>query len=208
MAKIITKLLTRFYRLKRNLFVVYLRDNLQYLGKEVVVEPSVYFENMDKIHLDDFCRIHHGATLVGKSTTRLGIYLGKRTTVREFAHLNAYSGYIITGKNVYIGQGSIVSGHGGIEIGDNTLIANLCSITASNHIFTDSSIPLRFQGETSLGIKIGANVWIASKVTILDGVTIGDNAVISAGSVVVKDIPSWAIAAGVPVRIIKDRRDI
>ena len=52
-------------------------------------------------------------------------------------------------------------------------------------------------------IKIGQNVWICDKVTILGGVTIGDNVIIAAGSVVTHDIPSNCMAAGMPARVIK-----
>jgi acetyltransferase-like isoleucine patch superfamily enzyme len=186
---------------------VYLKQNLRHLGKKTAIESSVRIEYPEKIHIEDYCYIYHGAVLIGESVTEVGIYLAKNTKVREYAHLNAYSGYIVTGSNSFIGQGCIISGNGGVEIGDNTLIGNLCSISAANHIFEDSAVPLRFQGETRQGIKIGADVWIGSQVAITDGVTIGDNAVIGAGSVVAHDIPSWAIAVGVPARIIRDRRD-
>lgn len=184
-----------------------LRRKMLHLGKDVLISPSAKFENLDKIFIDNYCQIFNGAVIIGKSFSNYGIKLGERTTIREYAQLNAYSGYIHTGKNVFIGQGTMISGHGGVEIGDNTLIANLCSITSSNHIYCDTSIPLRFQGETSIGIKIGSNVWIASQVSILDGVSIGDNAVVSSGSVVARDIPEWSVAGGVPARIIKDRRN-
>ena len=95
-----------------------------------------------------------------------------------------------------------------MKIGENTLIGNLCSITSANHIYKDNSIPLRFQGETRLGIEIGSNVWDRlTHVSVLDGVKIGDNVIVSSGSVVARDIPEWAIAGGVPARIIKDRRE-
>lgn len=186
---------------------MYFEKTLQHLGREVVIEAYVKMDFPEKIYIEDYCHIRRGAVLVGESAIETGIHLGKYTTIREYAHLNAYTGYIVTGMNAFIGQGCVISGHGGVEIGENTLIGNLSSITAANHIFEDISIPLRFQGETRRGIKIGANVWIGSQVSILDGVTIGDNAVISSGSVVARDIPPWAIAAGVPVRIIRDRRE-
>jgi len=54
-------------------------------------------------------------------------------------------------------------------------------------------------------ISIGSDVWIGSNVIILSGVTIGDGAVIGAGAVVTKDIPPYAVAAGVPAKVIKSR---
>lgn len=196
-----------FQKLRSEGNIVLLRQLLYHLGNYVIIDPTAHFENPNQIIIGDYCQVYRGAVIVGKSSAQIGVTLGERTTIREYAHINAYSGYITTGSNVYIGQGSVVSGHGGIEIGDKTLIGNLCSITSSNHIFSNKDVPLRFQGETSVGIKIGKNAWIASQVSILDGITIGDNAVVSSGSLVAKDIPAWAIAAGVPARIVKDRRE-
>ena len=64
-----------------------------------------------------------------------------------------------------------------------------------------------FYSEFGKNIHIGENVWIGSHATILPGVTIGDNAIIAAGSVVTKDIPANSIAAGVPAKIIKKIND-
>jgi acetyltransferase-like isoleucine patch superfamily enzyme len=55
-------------------------------------------------------------------------------------------------------------------------------------------------------IKIGNNVWLGAKTIVMDGCDIGDNSVIRAGAVVTKSIPDYSVAAGIPARIIKDRR--
>lgn len=56
---------------------------------------------------------------------------------------------------------------------------------------------------TAGAIRVGKNVWIGSHATVLQGVTIGDNAVVAAGAVVVKDVPANAVVGGVPAKIIK-----
>ena len=178
----------------------FLKRQLGLLGTQVIVDRGVSFSNPKKIYISDYCRIYRGAILIGDSNAHLGIFLATRTTIREYAHVNAYSGFIITGDNAYIGQGCVLSGHGGIVIGSNTMIGPNCSITSANHIFDNKEVPLRFQGETRRGIRIGANTWIASSVSILDGVTIGDNVVIAAGSVVGRDIPSWSFVGGNPAK--------
>jgi acetyltransferase-like isoleucine patch superfamily enzyme len=65
--------------------------------------------------------------------------------------------------------------------------------------------PIRLQGVTRKGIRIGNNCWIGSKVTILDGVTIGDGCILAAGTVVTKSFPANSIIGGVPAKIIKSR---
>jgi acetyltransferase-like isoleucine patch superfamily enzyme len=92
-----------------------------------------------------------------------------------------------------------------VEIGEDCLIAEMVSIRDHNHRFDRLDVLVRVQGMTSAPIRIGRNVWIGGKATITKGVTIGDNAVIGANAVVTHDIPSNAIAVGVPARVIRLR---
>ena len=62
------------------------------------------------------------------------------------------------------------------------------------------------QGETRKGVKIENGVWIGTRAVILDGVKIGKNSIVAAGSVVTKDVPEFAIVAGVPAKVIKLRK--
>lgn len=64
---------------------------------------------------------------------------------------------------------------------------------------------MNLQGETSKSVIIGNNVWIGAKATILLGITIGDNAIIGANSLVNKDVPEGAIVGGVPAKVIRMR---
>jgi acetyltransferase-like isoleucine patch superfamily enzyme len=67
------------------------------------------------------------------------------------------------------------------------------------------TLPIRHQGVSRKGIKIGKNCWIGSKVTVLDGVTIGTGSIIAAGSVVTKSFPENSIIGGVPAKLLKTR---
>jgi acetyltransferase-like isoleucine patch superfamily enzyme len=73
---------------------------------------------------------------------------------------------------------------------------------SESHVISDPQKLIRNQGISYQGIVIEDNVWIGSKATILDGVVIGTGAVIGAGAVVTKSVPPYAIAVGVPARII------
>ena len=85
---------------------------------------------------------------------------------------------------------------GGVEIGDRVFIGPNVGIYTANH---PTDVRRREKGyEWALPVKIGNKVWIGGGVTILPGVTIGDNTVIAAGSVVTKDIPANVVAAGNP----------
>ena len=93
-------------------------------------------------------------------------------------------------------------GQGGVEIGDDTLIASHVAITSLTH---DTIAPLFSESLISKPVIIGRNVWIGSHATILPGIQIGDGAIIGAGAVVTKDVPENTIVVGVPAKVIKNR---
>lgn len=116
------------------------------------------------------------------------------------------NGYIYFGKDVSLNDYTYISSLYGVEIGDNTRIAEFVSIRDNNHCFSDPEIPIRLQGFYGSKINIGSDVWIGRGVFIGAGVEIGNGAVIGANSVVTKNIPPYAVAVGVPARIIKYRK--
>lgn len=114
-------------------------------------------------------------------------------------------GRLQVGNNLVINSWSRVIAHESISIGNNVVIARFVSILDHDHdIIKDPEIgSIKFEGYKTAPVKIGSNVWIGDKATVIKGVTIGDNVVIGANSVVTKDIPSNCIAAGIPAKVIK-----
>lgn len=106
---------------------------------------------------------------------------------------------ITLGKNVFINSGCCFQDQGGITIGDGSLIGHQVVLATLNHEFAVS----KRAGMRPAPIRIGKRVWIGSHATVLPGVNIGDGAVIAAGAVVTKDVPGYAIAGGVPARVIR-----
>ncbi len=92
-----------------------------------------------------------------------------------------------------------------IVIGNDTLIAQHVFIIDSYHR-TGRNELIRTQCGTKGAVKIGNDVWIGEGAKILKGVTVGDGAIIGAGSVVTKDVPPYCIAVGVPAKVIKERK--
>jgi len=87
-----------------------------------------------------------------------------------------------------------------VTIGDDTMIASHVQITTSTHSYAVR--PYRDHRQDA-PITIGSNVWIGTGAIVLPGVSIGDHAVVGAGSVVTRDVPAGAVVVGVPARIIK-----
>lgn len=117
-------------------------------------------------------------------------------------HFYCDYGYNIeVGENFYINHNCVILDCAKVTFGDNVFIGPNCGFYTAVH-------PLDFKSrnaglEMAKPIKTGNNVWIGGGVTVLPGVTIGDNSVIGAGSVVVKDIPDNVVAAGSPCRVVK-----
>jgi len=119
---------------------------------------------------------------------------------------NNLGSFIKIGNNVGMGEFTYLGGAGGLEIGDDCIIGEYLSCHPENHNYADLQTPIRLQGVNRKGIKIGKNCWVGSKVTILDGVEIGDGCILAAGAVVTKSFPANSIIGGVPAKLIKERQ--
>lgn len=107
--------------------------------------------------------------------------------------------HIKFGKNIFINQNVTFVDLGGIIIEDDVLIGPMTRLITVNHLIE----PSVRRGLLVNSIRIKKNAWLGANVTVLPGVTIGENSVVSADSTVTKDVPDNVIVAGTPARIIK-----
>ena len=128
------------------------------------------------------------------------LVLGPNSYIAAHAYV---TGQLRTGRNCTLNPFSVVRGE--ITLGDAVRIGAHTSLLAFNHTMTDPDVEVFRQPITSRGITVGNDVWIGSHVVILDGVTVGDKAVIAAGAVVTKDVPAGAIVGGNPARVLRWR---
>jgi acetyltransferase-like isoleucine patch superfamily enzyme len=108
------------------------------------------------------------------------------------------------GRNTIVGPGTLLDARGTITLGDNVNISSDTRVQTAKHEVQDPQFTASFAPVT-----IEDRVWVGLSAVILGGVTIGEGAVVAAGSVVTRDVPPYTIAAGVPARVIGERtRDL
>ena len=156
---------------------VVVRNNFHQSGKHVVIQHGIYYQYPSKISVGNHVSISQNAFFVTETKTGT-LEIADGVTLTENCRID-YSG--------------------GVRIGKNTLISKNVTIETHDHGFDPRSKP------ECRSLVIGQNVWIGMHSIILSNVqTIGENAIIAAGSVVAKPVPAYSVVGGVPARIIKN----
>ena len=153
----------------------------------LTIDFSTRIERNCKVECDNGARM-----VINKSYISSGTYLSAK-----------HSGEVII-KNSFIGRNSVIVSVDKIEIESNCLIAEMVVIRDQDHIYNNNSTLIKKQGVTSSPILIKENVWLANKVTVLKGVTIGEHTVIGAHALVNKSIDSNSVAVGIPAKVVKE----
>ncbi len=190
---------------------LYLRKNLyislfKKVGRNVFFGRNITLRQPCKIKIgkntiiDDFCQ------LIVDGENSIGIDLGDNIIINQNARLKG-NGFLEVGDNTKINYNSLINFGDKVSIGKNVLIGAYSIIVGSaTHKFDRMDIPIVAQGKESKGgIIIEDNVWIGAGVIILNGVKIGRDSIIGAGSVVTKSIPEFSIAFGAPAKVFKKR---
>jgi acetyltransferase-like isoleucine patch superfamily enzyme len=117
------------------------------------------------------------------------------------------NGPFVMGRRCQISTGCFLgAGEGGLTLGDDVLVSPNCTILTGTYQFDRLDVPLQEQGTVSKPTRIGHRVWIGSNSVILAGAEVGDDVIVSAGSVVSGRIPARAIVLGNPAKVIFTRR--
>jgi len=181
---------------------------LAHVGAGAQIHPSITFLQPSKIWIDERVDIRQHTILDARSKRTWGIRIGSASRIKDHVAFLAYGGEIHLGLQVLVGRCSTLMGHGGIYIGDWTMLGPQVNIIASNHMATLDGRPFQEQGFTREAVHIGSNVWIGAQVTVLAGAHIPSNSVIGAGSIVRGRLsrPGW-LYAGNPARPIRPLAD-
>lgn len=185
----------------------YYRTKFKSMGENVYIGKGVTIVNPEFITVGNNVEIKNDVTLIARGEG--GITLSDGVRLQERVYLDTErvnDGYITIGKGVYIGTGTTLFGHKGLEIGDDCLLAQNITLTPYSHIFDDPNSIIYSQGGHCEKVTIGNDVYIGMRAAIMYSGNIGDGSVIGAGSVVVKPIPPYSIAVGCPAKVIKERK--
>ena len=143
-----------------------------------------------------------GLLLRVKRLRRVFGAIGEGGYVEPPVHANFGGKNVFIGKNFYANFNLTLVDDGRITIGDNVMLGPNVTIATALHPL-EAEARSKKENQRNLPVVIGNNVWLAAGVTVLPGVTIGDNAVVGAGSVVTRDIPANTLAVGVPAKAVR-----
>lgn len=185
-----------------------LRPFIKSSGGFLFIGKGVYVRHCNKLSLGRTVLIEDGVRI--NCLTKEGIHIGSNVTIKastiiDSGLLNNIGLGLIIGDNVGISQGCFIQASATVRIENNVIIGPGVMLFSENHQFNAMDININEQGVTREPVTIKEGAWIGAKAIILCGVTVGKGSVIAAGSVVTKDVPDYAIYAGIPAKMIKVR---
>lgn len=134
------------------------------------------------------------------------LQLGRGTTISSFTKIKTADGVVRTGSECGFATGCFVApGSAGIELGDHVVCGPNVAIIGCNYRYAALEVPFDQQGTSSVGVRIGRNVWIGANSTILDGSVLGENTVVVANSLVNRRFPPNVIVQGNPAKVVLRR---
>ena len=134
------------------------------------------------------------------------LIIGAWVHIGEECRFRAHEGSVRIGEKCVFGRDVTINAYLDVEIGATSLIADSTYICDFDHDHRNLDVPIKDQGLVKSPVRIGPDVWIGTKSTVLRGSAIGRGTVIGANSLVKGTIPSFCVAVGVPAVPVKNRR--
>ena len=176
------------------------------VGRNVVFGQHVTLRHPHKIQIGDNVVIDDQCCLDAKGTDNRGIAIGNGVFIGRNTILSCKNGDIVIGDHANIGFNCEIFSASRVTVGKSILMAAYTYLVGGDHLYDRIDIPVLEQGRTARGIEVGDGVWLGTHVVVTDGSTIGRDAIIGAGAVVVGAVPDYAIATGIPAKVQRDRR--
>lgn len=177
-------------------------------GKGLILGRNVVIRHPEKISIGDNVTIDDNCVIDGRGAGTEGIVIEDSVIINRNCMILAKAGPVFIGRRTSLGSNSSIVSMDGVVLGEAVLTAGNCAISAGSYRFDDPAIPIMDQQVFSNGpVSIGAKSWLGTGVVVLDGVKVGEAAVIGASSLVNRDIPDYATAFGVPAKVQRIRNE-
>jgi acetyltransferase-like isoleucine patch superfamily enzyme len=174
-------------------------------GRNVVFGQNVVLRHPHKIHIGNDVIVDDNCLIDAKGESNRGIRIGDGVFIGRNTILSCKNGDIDLADGANLGFNCEVFSASRVTIGARVLMAAYSYVIGGDHDFSDTARPVLDQARTSAGVTIGEGVWMGAGAKILDGVAIGAHAVVGAGAVVKDDVPPYAVAVGMPARVVSTR---
>ncbi|HEY7857267.1 MAG TPA: acyltransferase [Candidatus Nanopelagicales bacterium] len=159
---------------------------------DIVLEGMVFLGR--RVTLD--ARRDYGRLVIGR-----WVHLGDENRLR------VHEGSMRVGDKVVFGRDNTVNCYLDIEIGAASIVADWVYVCDFDHVFSDVSVPIKDQGIIKSPVRIGPDVWVGAKASVLRGATIGHGSVLAAHTVVRGEVPALSVVGGIPGRVLKNRSE-
>ena len=133
------------------------------------------------------------------------VYLGRWSWIGHGCKIRAHEGEVRIGAKTVFGQECTISAFQHVSIGRECIVADRVMLIDFDHGVVETERPIREQGIYKRDVRIGHNVWVGYGACFLRGVTVGDNVVVGTYAIVNRDVPSNAVVAGIPARVLRMR---
>lgn len=134
------------------------------------------------------------------------LVLGRWVHLGDENRLRVHEGTLRIGDKTVFGRDNTVNCYLDVEIGSACIVADWVYVCDFDHVHDDIHVPIKDQGIVKSPVRIGPDVWVGTKVTVLRGARVGRGCVLAAHTVVRSDVPEHSVVAGVPGRVVRDRR--
>lgn len=133
------------------------------------------------------------------------LVVGPWTHLGDDNKLRAHEGQLTVGAKVVMGRDNVVNTYLDVEVGDAAILADWIYVCDFDHRTERLDVPIKDQGIVKSPTRIGGDVWVGQKASVLRGVDVGHGSVIASHCLVNRDVPPFSIAVGVPVRVVRSR---
>ena len=133
------------------------------------------------------------------------LHLGRWSWLGNGTKVRVHEGEVRVGAKTVLGQECTISAYQHVSIGRECIVADRVMFIDFDHGVVDVERPIREQGIYKRDVRVGHNVWLGYGACVLRGCAVGDNAIVGTNSVVTRDLPENAVAAGIPAKVLRMR---